>query len=150
MSTRTSRSKLAGRRAELLAEVFFQELDPAFLSRPPTPDVGYDLLVGFRNERSGINTFAIEVVSTEEPVGDRISIGRATFDRLAHSNVPGILLVADVKRNRLYYAWLQSDGPDARGRNATILIPVREVTDATKSELRKLLRRANGAIAAVS
>lgn len=146
MSVRTSRSQLAGRRAELLAEVFFQELEPAFIARPPTPDVGYDLLVGFQNERSGINTFAVEVKSTEGPVGLRFPIQRKTFDRIAHSNVPGILLVVDVKLNRLYYAWLRSNG-QTRGTQ-TVSIPVTEIKDATKPELLRQLRRADGAVAA--
>ena len=145
MSARNHRSQLAGRRAELLAEVFFQELDPAFIARPPTPDVGYDLLVGFPNEKAGINTFAVEVKSTEQPVGPRFPIQRTTFNRIAHSNVPGILLVVDVKRNRLYYAWLRSNGHE-RGA-ATISIPVVEVTDATRADLRRQLRRADGAVA---
>lgn len=146
MSGRTSRSQRAGRRAELLAEVFFQELEPAFIARPPTPDVGYDLLVGFHNEKSGINTFAVEVKSTEEPPGPRFAIQRKTFDRIAHSNVPGVLLVVDVKRNRLYYAWLRSNG-QTRG-TPTVSISLTEITDATKGELRRQLRSADGVVAA--
>ena len=146
MSTRTGRSQLAGRRAELLAEVFFQELEPTFIARPPTPQVGYDLLVGFRNEKSGINTFAVEVKSTEEPVGPRFAIQRTIFDQIAYSTVPGILLVVDVKRNRLYYAWLRPNGK-ARG-TPTVSIPVTEITEATKADLRRQLRSADGVVAA--
>jgi hypothetical protein len=146
MSARTDRSSLPARRAELLAEVFFEELKPEFVARPPTPDVGYDLLVGFRNEKSGINTFAVEVKSTEEPVGPRFPLPRTTFDRLAHSNVPAILLVVDVKRNQLYYAWLLANG-EKRG-TPTVSVPLTELTDATKPVLLRRLQSANGAVAA--
>ena len=145
MSERKNQS-VAGRRAELLAEVFFQELEPAFIARPPTPDVGYDLLVGFRNEKSGINTFAVEVKATEEPVADRYAIQRKTFDRIAHSNVPGILLVVDAKRNRLYYAWLRSTGQTRR--TPTVSIPVTEITDAAKTQFLRQLRSAHAVVAA--
>lgn len=146
MSDRNTRPNLAGRRAELLAEVFFQELDPAFIARPPTPDVGYDLLVGFPNDKAGINTFAVEVKSTERPVGQDFPIPRTAFNRMVHSNVPGILLVVDVKRNRLYYAWLRANGQTRSTQ--TVSVPVVELTDAAKENLRKLLRSADGAVAA--
>jgi hypothetical protein len=142
MSDRSTRA----RRAELLAEVFFQELKPKFVTRPPTPDVGYDLLVGFPNDKSGINTYAVEVKSTEEAVGPRFPIERKAFNRIVHSNVPGMLLVVDVKHNRLYYAWLRPNG-EARG-TATVSIPMIEVTEATKAELRRQLRSADNAVAA--
>ena len=104
MTARNTRSGLAGRRGEIMAELFFQELDPLFVSRPTTEDIGYDLLVGFRNEKAGINTIAVEVKSTEQLLEPRFSIQRSAFNRLVHSNVPALLLVADVKQNRLYYA----------------------------------------------
>ena len=146
MNARITRSELVARRAELLAEVLLQELDAAFIARPTTEDVGYDLLVGFSNEKTGINTFAVGVKSTERPVGPRFSLDRSTFRRIAHSNVPGILLVADVKQNRLYYAWLRSNGPECG--TATVSVALTEVTDATKAHLRKQFRSANGAVAA--
>lgn len=141
-----SRAERAGRRAELLAEVFFQELEPEFIARPPTPRVGYDLLVGFRNGKSGINTFAVEVKPTERPVGPRFPLPRRTFERLAHSNVPGILLVVDVKRNRLYYAWLRANS--AVREAAAVSVPIVELTDATKPALRRRLQSAEDAVAA--
>lgn len=66
MSSQSSRAQLIGRRAELMAELFLQEFEPLFISRPTTPYVGYDLLVGFRNHKAGVNTFAVEVKSTEQ------------------------------------------------------------------------------------
>jgi hypothetical protein len=139
-----SHSNLVGRRAELMAELFLQELDAAFVSRP-TQDFGYDLLVGFPNERAGINTFAVEVKATTKPVGSRISIPRRAFDRIAHSNVPGFLLVADVKQNKLYYAWLKSN--EANSRGGSVSIPLVEINQKTREELRRQFHRANGGAA---
>ena len=141
-----SRSDLIGRRAELLAELFFQELDPVFISRPTTIDVGYDLLVGFSNDKAGINTFAVEVKSTERPPGQRFEISRSLFDRLAHSNVPGLLLVVDVKRNQLYYAWLRPS--EAEIHQHTADVDLIEIDEATRRDLKKQFQIANGGVAA--
>jgi hypothetical protein len=148
MSNQNSRSQsnLVGRRAELLAELFFQELNPLFLSRP-TRDCGYDLLVGFNNENAGINTFAVEVRATAQPLESYYPIRRSVFNRMAHSNVPGLLLVADVKRNRLYYAWLRAS--EMTGRGDTIAIPVVEINQRTREKLKKQFEAANSGVAAV-
>jgi hypothetical protein len=101
-------------------------------------------LVGFLNEKGGINTFAIEVKGTESPPPGRFQLTRSTFERFANSNIPGLLLVADVKGNRLYYAWLS-----ARRLTGTmsVSIPVTELDDASTKALRKQLRAANGSVA---
>ena len=118
-----------------------------FISRPPIKDVGYDLLVGFSNDKAGVNTFSVEVKSTEEPPSElRFPIPRSVFNRIAHSNVPGLLLVADVKRNQLYYAWLTSGGSNGGGH--TVSIPVVEISETTKKKLKNQLRKANGVEAA--
>jgi hypothetical protein len=141
-----SRSDLVGRRAELLAELFFQELDPVFISKPTTSELGYDLLVGFSNDKAGINTFAVEVKSTERPPAARFPIERSVFDRLAHSNVPGLLLVVDVKRSQLYYAWLRSSETEIR--NHAVFVELATINEATKEELKRQFQMANGGVAA--
>jgi hypothetical protein len=146
MSPRQSGSQVSARRAELMAELFLQELEPQFLSRPTSEDVGYDLLVGFANKKGGINTFAVEVKATQRAPGARFPLPKRTFDRFAGSNIPGLLLVADVKATRMYYAWLTSKRD--RG-NATVSIPLTEVNDATKKQLQKQLEAARDDLAAV-
>jgi hypothetical protein len=139
MSVRNSHAKITSRRAELLAELFFQDLNPVFVSKP-TEEVGYDLLVGFSNEKSGINTFAVDVKAIEEPPsGSVIHISRSAFDRMAHSNVPGLLLVADVKRNRLYYAWLSSKESHGAGNN--VAVPITELNDQAIAKLKTQLKK---------
>lgn len=135
ISPRTQ-SDLVGRRAELMAELFLQELGPQFLSRPTSPDVGYNLLAGFENKRKGINTFAVEVKSTEAPPGPRYQLSRDVYDRISHSNIPGLLLVVDVKHSRLYFSWLDSAKRASTGR---VSVDLTEVNDATRKQLQAQL-----------
>ncbi len=145
MTTPKTQSRLIARRGELMAELFFQELDPAFVSRPTTDDVGYDLLVGFPNKKAGTNTFAVQVRATEEPVESRFQIRRNIFNRMIHSNIPALLLVADVKRNRMYFAWLKST--DERKGGSVVSIPVTEINEAIKKELHEQLIKVDGGVA---
>ncbi|HEX5244500.1 MAG TPA: hypothetical protein VFW23_14655, partial [Tepidisphaeraceae bacterium] len=97
-------------------------------------------------DRAGINTFAVEVKPTERPPGDRIRIFRSTFDRIAHSNIPGLLLVADVKQNRLSYAWLRSDG--VKEKSQSVSVGLVEVNEETKKQLERQLKHYGGDFAA--
>jgi hypothetical protein len=146
MSLQSSQPSVASRRAELLAELFLQEFKPVFISRPTSQDLGYDLLIGFKNEKAGINTFAVEVKSTDRAPASRFPIPRTTFNRIAHSNVPGLLLVADVKRSQLYYAWLKST--ERHGHTSTVSISLVEINEETKAELKRQFHRVDTAVAA--
>jgi len=129
-----------GRRSELLAELFLQDLKPEILSRP-TEDVGFDFLVGFRNSAGGMNMFGVEVKGTDRPLADSFPLERRTFLRLAESNLPAFLLVANVKQNRLFYSWIGRDAASiSRGPNV-VRVPVTEINDKTKAELRKRMLR---------
>jgi len=63
MTESNSQSGLIGRRSELMAELFLQELNPKFLARP-TEDFGFDFLVTFKNPKGGLNTYGVEVKGT--------------------------------------------------------------------------------------
>lgn len=99
------RAELVGRRGELLAELFLQDLRPAYLGRAELANAPYDFFVGFPSERGGINTFAVEVKTTENLEQAVYAIPKRLLDYLALANIPVILLVADAKNNRLFYAW---------------------------------------------
>ena len=137
MSDSRAMAELKGHRGELMVELFLRELEPAFLSRAPNGKVGYDLLVGFRNALSGINTFAVEVKSTEDPVGPTFPLPAAEAARLAHSNVPALLVVADVRRNHLYVGRVAA--ADAPVRRRTVRIPVEAIDNAGRHRLRERL-----------
>jgi hypothetical protein len=137
MKKTNSRYELLGRRGELMAELFLEGLQPLSVARPPH-DFGYDLLVVFKNSKGGINTFGVEVKATERPVPSRFVIDRRTYDRLAHSTIPGILLVADVKRNKLFFAL--PPRVDARwSEPSSVPILLTQIDGKTRAELHKRL-----------
>lgn len=136
--TDRERAELLGRRGDLLAELFLQELGAEFVARP-SADLGYDFFVGFNNPDGGVNLAAVEVKATDRPVPRRYPVDRRLFRRLAHSNIPVLLLVANVKENRLFYALPDPDTPGAENGAGTVSIPVTPVDDATRQGLRNLL-----------
>jgi hypothetical protein len=149
MST-TTRTHLIERRAELIIELFLQDLSPTYLARSDH-DFGYDFLVGFSNPEGGVNTSAVVTKATEQAVKDNVPFPKNRYEELSHSNIPVLLLVANVKTNQLYYAWLTSQQTKGREGAQMISIPVNEVDEqAKKSILRQLsgqtgsLRTRNG------
>ncbi len=138
MSVDSSRAQMVGRRGELLAELLLQEFDPAFVARP-TADLGYDFFVGFPNSKGGINIAAVEVKSTEQPVKGRFAVSKRLYERLAHSNVPVLLLVVDVKQNKLFYAIPKPGASESGGEANKMLVRVTEIDDREKAELRSQL-----------
>ena len=145
MSERSSRAHLVGRRGELLAELFLQELGPEFVARPAA-DLGYDFFVGFENADGGVNVAGVKVIATDRPVQSPYPVQQQLFRRLANSNIPVLLLVADVKENQLFYAFPGSDPPGGDPDAKTVAVVLTPVDDQTKSELRDLL--ANSPVAA--
>lgn len=129
---------MVGRRGELLAELFLQELGAQFVARP-TADLGYDFFVGFNNADGGVNVAAVEVKATERPVQHRYPVQKQLFRRLAHSNIPVVLLVADVKENRLFYALPGSYGSGDDAGASTVQVDLTPVNETTKDELRSFL-----------
>ena len=146
MTPTPSQSDFVRRRADLMAELFLEGFGPQFLSRPTSPDVGYDLLAGFLNGRGGINTFAVEVRAIERPPGSSVKVQRDIFDRFARSNIPGLLLVADVKANRLHYGWLAPGGDEGA---ASVSIRVAPVDEAARNELRLKFESSSAGVLAV-
>jgi hypothetical protein len=138
MREASSRAEFVGRRSELLAELFLQELAPRFLSRP-TEDMGFDFLVGFANPEGGVNTFAVEVKGTEQAISSLFPIDKKSYRRLVSSNIPGFLLAVDVKQNKLFYAWPERDSEGLNRGAAKIKVPVTEINNKTKDALRKRL-----------
>jgi hypothetical protein len=119
-----------------MAELFLQELKPDAIVRQ-TADFGLDFLVTFRNSRGGINSFGVEVKSTDQEVQLSFGIDRKIYNRLAYSNTAILLLVANVKQNKLYFAWI--DKRRAHSGAATVMISLTQIDEITKMELRRKL-----------
>ncbi len=142
MSTKT-RHHLIERRAELIIELFLQDLAPTYLARSDH-DFGYDLLVGFSNPDGGVNTSAVVAKATEQVVKDSFPFPKIRYDELSHSNIPVLLLVANVKTNQLYYAWLTSLQTKEREGVQTVSIPVNEVDEQAKKSILQQLSGVTG------
>ncbi|MGH9840008.1 MAG: hypothetical protein ACREEM_14590 [Blastocatellia bacterium] len=142
MNTQTTRPQIMGRRAELMAELFLQDLGATFIASSANTNVPYDFFVGFTTANGGLNTYAVEVKATEEPVSSRYSLQKKLIDALAQSNIPVLLLIADVKRNRLYYTWgdALAEMHKSNGGKRSLTVPVTEIDDRVKEELRVKLR----------
>lgn len=124
------------RRGELMAELFLQELAPEFVAQPTTEDFGFDFLIGFANKEGGVNTYAVEVKATEQPVRDAFRVRRDLFNRLVHSNIPLILLVVDVKHNLLYFSWPSPD-TEIKPNSNTVSLPLTLVDGQSRAALRE-------------
>ncbi|HEY2858633.1 MAG TPA: DUF4365 domain-containing protein [Terracidiphilus sp.] len=120
----------------MLAELFLQDLEPSYLGRPNS-DIGFDFLIGFNNANGGVNTFGVEVKETEQFGSSSFPLDKHAYRRFANSNVPTFLLVVDVKKNRLFYAWPENG--KGSGTHSRIKVPVVEVNDRTKVLLRNKL-----------
>jgi Domain of unknown function (DUF4365) len=112
-----------------------QSLDPVSIARPPA-NLGYDLLVSFKNSRGGMNTFGVVLKATEQTEPSFVVVDRRTYDLLAHSTIQGFLFVADVKRDKLYYAWPpRLDTKQSKPR--TIRVRITPINEKNKKELRE-------------
>jgi hypothetical protein len=138
MSDTNTNAHLVARRAELMVELFLQDIGATLVSKPVT-DVGYDFVVGFPNSSGGINLSAIEVKATENPVAEFYPLPVRWYKRLAHANVPGLLLVVDAKRNRIYHAWPWPKALRKHRNSGTIQVPVIEVDDEVKKQIHQRL-----------
>jgi hypothetical protein len=111
-------------------------LGAEFVARPSS-DFGYDFFVGFNNPESGVNIAAVEVKATDQPVPYRYAPQKRLFRKLANTNIPVLLLIVNVKENRLFYAL---PGAQATDFDANVVwVPVTPVDESTKTELHDLL-----------
>jgi hypothetical protein len=126
--------ELMGRRSELMAELFLQDLGPRFVAKAPN-DFGFDFIVGFTNRRGGVNVIAVEV-KTKQTTLPRQQMKAKSYDLLANSNVPGLLLVIDVKSNTVLYHL----AVPRRTASSSIIIslPLIEVDETQRSKLKIL------------
>lgn len=138
MNSTKSQADIVTRRAELLVELFLDDLGATVVSNPRS-DNGYDFIVSFPNGDGGTNFSAIEVKATERPIGSSYPLDAKWFKRLAHSNIPSLLLVVDAKQNRLYHAWPDEKDLAVSEDVRTVRVPVAPVDDAVKQQIRERL-----------
>jgi hypothetical protein len=133
--------EIMGRRSELMAELFLQDLGPRFVAKAPD-EFGFDFIVGFTNSRGGVNVIAVEVKTRQTPLA-RQQMKAKSYDLLANSNVPGLLLVIDVKNNTVLYH-LAEPGRTASS-TLSVSLPLIEVDEVQRSKLKRLFASDEGA-----
>jgi hypothetical protein len=129
-------SELLSRRAELMVELFLQELNPAFIAQP-SRDIGFDYLVSFPSRRGSSNTFGVAVKATTKHDAPVFAVSKRMYNQLAHSNSSAFLLVADVKQNKLYFGFPPKI--DTRKTGSTIDVPLTQINSQTRKDLYKRL-----------
>lgn len=134
-------AELLGRRAELLAQLFLEDLSPRFVAKAPS-DFGFDFVVGFNNTRGGINIVAVEVKAGEH-IRTRLQMNRKAYHLLANSNVPGMVLAIDVKSNSVLYQLAHPEQLSAS--QSTISLSFIEADDKQRTYLRRLFSSDEGA-----
>lgn len=129
-----SKAAQIGRRGELLAELFLQELGATFVARQ-TFDLGFDFFVGFENSKGGINTIAVEVKATDRKVPNPFVIREKNYEKLSNSNIPVLLLVVDAQSNSFYFSWIKDDEQILGRLKSDVRIRLTQVNEETKSLL---------------
>lgn len=114
MKPQQSKTWYVIRRGELLAEEFLVELGIASVSLKQA-DVGFDYIGIVAERRTSLFVFGIEVKATEN--ADRFTFLTSRLIQLCNSNIPILLLVADVKHSELYFAWAIEAIPAERRAN---------------------------------
>ena len=122
----TQKSELIGHRAELLAEMFLADCG-ASVTRSPSG--GFDFLAFFSPSEDDLQVIAVEVKSTESPIPKELAIDSKLLKRAARSNIPVLLLVVDVKQNKLGFAWIDQFASRANGAGHRTKVPL---SDAEK------------------
>jgi hypothetical protein len=138
MNSTKSQAEIVARRAELLVELFLQDIGATFVSDPRT-DTGYDFIVAFPNGEGGTNFSAVEVKATERPIHDSYPLDAKWYKRLTHSNIPSLLMIVDAKQNLLYHAWPGQDDIKVNANIRKVRVPVLPIDDAVKEQIRERL-----------
>ena len=71
------------------------------------------------------------------PLGTSILVDSKWYRRLAHSNVPSLLLVVDAKRNHFYFAWPGDE--DVNSSVRTVRVRITPIDDEVKEQIRERL-----------
>jgi hypothetical protein len=129
-------------RGELLAEQFLLDLNPVSLFKVPIETAPIDFFITFRKLDGGMAMIGVEIKSTQTKVGESYHF-HSTERQIRYqlkSNIPILFILADVKRNKMFFNWLnhveKMDPPLFPSREQTFSIPLRE---ATTEERQKLL-----------
>ena len=97
------------RRGELLAEQFLLDLAPDQLSNLQGPAPPFDYLAFFSKSDGTPVVIAVEVKTTQREIKRSfpLAVSSAQLKRWVNSNLPVLLVVADVKNNEVFFNWVR-------------------------------------------
>jgi hypothetical protein len=123
-----------------MAQLFLTELGANVWTTDDAGSGPFDLIAAFHTADKKLRISAIEVKSTEQPVGEdfHFQANPKTIRGLQHANIPVLVLVVDVKRNELFWGWasdIRYDPSASKGKQTIrCTLPVVSAAD-TKEEL---------------
>jgi hypothetical protein len=153
MSEKKRKTWYVGDRAELLAQIFLEDLNPISVSRDvawPMPRGSeqinlFDYTVTFAAPNGTLRLIAVEVKATERPIKDNHAFKADVIRKLASINVPVLILVVNVKNNAIYYAWARTAAEvlPEDADTTTIHVPVKRADEHKEELLQEILGTAN-------
>jgi hypothetical protein len=122
------------RRGELLAQEFLMDLNPTYFASLGS-NIALDYIAFFSKENGSPIAIAIEVKATEQEINNAFFLHSRQLERYQHSNIPVLLVVVDVKRNEVFFNWINETS--LNGCEDTNEKPSRKRPGTSRIQLRK-------------
>jgi hypothetical protein len=106
MTTSANSKPHVARRAELLAQLFLEDMQPVTLLETTPDNCDFDFLLGLETPGHGVRHFAVEVKAVENLTRPEVTVSMPA-KAISHwrgSNLPLVFLIVDAKQNRYYFA----------------------------------------------
>jgi hypothetical protein len=125
------------RRGELLAEQFLIDLGADYVSSRRSTDPGLDYVAFFKKNGGMPRVIGVQLERTQREVTGRYRMSAGQIRRLQGSDLPILMIVADVKHNEIHYAWMREEVlPERMDSSRGASITLRKWMPGEKSKLR--------------
>jgi len=109
MTTKTKEPWYITKRGQLLSQEFLFELAPKqAIYTGDEPDRLFDYMALFLKPDGSPITIAIAVKATEEEIEGVYPFKVSDLEKFKNSNIPVLILVIDVKRNKFFLNWAEN------------------------------------------
>jgi hypothetical protein len=109
MTTKTKEPWYITKRGQLLSQEFLFELAPKqAIYTGDEPDHLFDYMALFPKSDGSLVTIAIAVTATEEEIQGAYPFKVSDLEKFKNSNIPVLILVIDVKRNKFFLSWAKN------------------------------------------
>lgn len=119
MTDKKNKPWYIARRGELLVEQFLLDLGAEYVSPLGAPDLGIDYIAFFLEDGRSPRAIGIEAKSTQQQTDGRYPVPSDLLRRFEDSNLPILFVVADVKRNEIFFEWVKKGSFTATARPAS-------------------------------